>query len=196
MAIRSGRFRFPNQTAASSSPYTIVYTANKKHAGTLYRVLNSGEIDLKVFCSSTKRKVARGNSLDILVADGGDLKIEWDAPTSPAVVDVQGIYNFLGDEHGSKESPEDIRSGRFSGIPVDATRVLVDLTAGTSKSSAFYRIFNSGTADISLSGVGMTAITLKAGLSVDIALAPRGTLQVDGSAEVDVIYDLLGGVSP
>lgn len=191
MSIRSGRFRFPNTTAAGS--VTLVKTANKKHAGSLYRVLNSGESSLDVYTTGgTKRTILENNSVDLLLADGGDLMVEWSAPT--AAKNIQGIYIFLGDENGSMEALESLRSGRFTGIPTNETRVIADLSQGSSKSGAFYRLFNSGNADVTFSGTGLAAFTLKAGFSIDVALAPRGILQVDGTAEVDVIYDLLGGV--
>ena len=206
MAIRSGRFSYENSTTDAS--YILVRTKNKKGSGTIYRVFNSSGCDLTVRSGSNQTVLQPDCSLDVMIVAGEDLTVSWTIPKKddgmgnmvPVPTNIRCSYNYLGDENSSGlEALGDLRSGRYSAIPTNAgnNNVIVDLRAGT---TAFYRLMNSGQADVILevTGSGMSNIgdiTVEPGFSKDVAIGRNGQIKLKDSAKpVDVIYDLLGGI--
>ncbi|MEZ6123739.1 MAG: hypothetical protein R3C49_11245 [Planctomycetaceae bacterium] len=200
MSIRSGRFYYDNRTTAGS--YTIVEVSSNKGSTAIYRLLNSGEVPFTIDVGNGVRTLAVNNSIDLAIGQKTSLEVSWAAPGSAKNVSLS--YNLIGCEDGiSLENDDDLRSGRFTGVPTASNAVLVDL--GSAGRAAYYRVFNSGADVLKVeaggfgSGSTPTQISIPSKFSKDILVTnanPGGKMLkiVAGTTSVDVIYDLLGGV--
>ena len=193
MSIRSGRF-FHNNTDAAGS-YTIIEVASNRGSTVVYRLLNSGGVTFKLDVGNGDRELDPGQSIDVAIGKKGALSVSWEKPAE--VEDVRLSYNYLAEDEGvSLESIGEIRSGRFAGDATKKNNVIVDL--GSAGSAAYYRIFNAGSDDVELAVGGHGDITVPPKFSKDVLVTNgnpgKSLLVLKEADDVDVIYDLLGGV--
>jgi hypothetical protein len=199
MPIRSGRFEFENTQTAG--PYTIVEVSSNKGSAAIYRLFNSGDVDFTLDVGNGPRTLSPATSIDVAIGEKVALQVNWAAPGTPK--NVRLSYDFLADEAGAYlQSVGQLRSGRYAGTPGSSGAIIVDL--GNAARAAYYRILNAGDSAVTIeagghgSGANPTPISIPAGFSKDV-LVTNGTpgdkvLKITTTTEVDVIYDLLGGV--
>lgn len=198
MPIRSGRFEFENIKTGDS--YTIVELSSNKGSAAMYRLFNSGDVDFTLNVGNGQRTLSPEQSLDVAIGRKVPLEVTWAAPGDAK--NVRLSYDFLAEEGGaSLQSSGQLRSGRYAGTPGPTGAVIVDL--GNAARAAYYRVLNAGDSTVTLhaggygSGNILTDITIPAGFSKDILVTDGNpgdkVLKIATTANVDVIYDLLGG---
>jgi hypothetical protein len=164
MAIRSGRFK------GSAAGTGIVVISGRSGR---FRIYNAGATPFTVHPTS-----GSGTTKDITVSEDCSVDVEINNECSiTATGDVDGIYDYIG-------SSRKVRSGRFKGSAAAPVKIVQDA------SKAFYRILNSGTADVAVSVAtdGLNPTMLKATFSLDVSTGQDITV---AGADIECIYEQL-----
>ena len=178
--VRSGRFKIPAATEGS-----LIIPKTKSAA--LYRIYNGGEPGFEVeLClpngnpatPRVKYPVAKNGSVDLQVAANRTLKIV----KLNLADDVEGIYESL-------DAQRDLRSGRFK-IAAVAAPVPTKIIVGVS--GRIYRVLNSGTNAITISGSVSAPIPVLQNCSSDVYV-DNADVAVAGLANqaIQGVYDQL-----